>query len=123
MKLLIAGTRRQTHVSEIEKLIDDLAFFDSDAAPLSQRTLEIVSGGAFGVDKAAEQWANQRMIKTKIFLPDYEKHGAKAPLLRNIEMAKYAAAALILWDGESKGTRHMIEQMKKQGKPCLIKIT
>ena len=32
-------------------------------------------------------------------------------------MAKYADAAVIIWDGKSRGTQNMIKEMERAGKP------
>jgi hypothetical protein len=49
---------------------------------------------------------------------DWEKYGKRAGYIRNEEMAKYAkqdeiGIAICVWDGESKGTKHMIDLAKK----------
>jgi len=33
--------------------------------------------------------------------------------VRNTQMAKYADACVVFWDGESRGTKHMIDLAKK----------
>jgi hypothetical protein len=38
-------------------------------------------------------------------------------------MAEYADAAIILWDGESKGTLNMIKNMHKLDKPYFIRMS
>jgi hypothetical protein len=38
-------------------------------------------------------------------------------------MAEYADAAIIIWDGQSKGTRNMIENMIRRKKPYHIGMT
>lgn len=40
--------------------------------------------------------------------------------IHNFEMAKYADGAVILWDGSSTGTRHMINFMEIEKKPCYV---
>ena len=35
-------------------------------------------------------------------------------------MADYADIAICFWDGESKGTAHMIKTMRIKKKPCYI---
>jgi hypothetical protein len=37
-------------------------------------------------------------------------------------MAAYTDAAIIFWDGQSRGTKNMIEQMKKTGKRHVVKL-
>lgn len=81
---------------------------------------EIVSGGAVGVDWLGEQYARTHGLPLKIFPADWETHGKKAGILRNIEMGNYADALIAVWDGKSRGTKHMIEYMKSLNKPVFI---
>jgi len=77
----------------------------------------IVSGGAKGADSLAERWASENGIMTKIFLPDWEKHGRAAGFLRNKDIVKEADVVLAFWDGQSKGTQHsfkLAQEMNKQ---------
>ena len=81
---------------------------------------EIVSGGAQGVDTAAQKAAEILGIPLKVFRPDYERYGRQAPLIRNIEILQYADEVLAFWDGESKGTAYTIRYAQKQGKPLTV---
>jgi hypothetical protein len=82
---------------------------------------EIVSGHAEGVDLLGEAWARANNLPIKIFVPDYEKYSKwRAPKKRNKEMAEYAGALVALWDGQSKGTRHMITTASRKG--LLVKV-
>lgn len=85
----------------------------------------IVHGGANGADKCASMYAKDRNIETKVFLPDWNKHGKKAGILRNIEMFEYASkfqnrGCVVFWDGTSKGTKNDIELSKKYNVPLRI---
>lgn len=81
---------------------------------------EIVSGGAAGVDMAAEQIACALSIPVKRFLPDYRRFGRSAPLKRNIEIVDYADKILAFWDGKSSGTKHCIIECINRRKPVMI---
>ncbi len=81
---------------------------------------EIVSGGAEGVDTYAEDLADILGVPVKKFLPDYEKYGKQAPLVRNLEIIKYADEVLAFWDNHSKGTQHVIVNCIKMQKPVRI---
>lgn len=72
---------------------------------------EIVTGGARGVDRHAEEWARRHGIRPKVFRPNYTLYGPKvAPLRRNGQMADYGTHLLAIWDGKSRGTHDMIRQ-------------
>ena len=90
MKIAIIGSRG-LHVTDLGN------YLPADVS-------EIVSGGAKGIDRDAETYANLYGIKTTIFLPDYEKYGRAAPLIRNKQIVDYADEVLALWDVESRGT-------------------
>ena len=81
---------------------------------------EIVSGGAKGIDTCAREYAISNGIKLTEFLPEYEKYGRSAPLKRNITIIENADLVLAFWDGESHGTKYVIENCKKQNKQVKI---
>ena len=83
---------------------------------------EIVSGGARGIDKCAEDFAHRKAIRLTVFLPDYKRFGRGAPLKRNEEIAQYSDCAIAFWDGRSKGTQYSIKLFEKLGKPVKFVI-
>lgn len=105
MRVIIAGSRDITDYKQVE------AAYLSSNIPIT----EIVSGGARGVDALGEQVAKNFGIPIKVFPADWDKHGKRAGPLRNIQMAEYADGLIAIWDGKSKGTKHMIDQANKQG--------
>jgi len=76
---------------------------------------EVVSGCARGADRLGERWAEQNGIPVKRFPADWDTHGKSAGHMRNREMGLYADALVALWDGQSPGTRGMIEFAKSRG--------
>ena len=105
MRVIIAGSRDITDYKQVE------AAYLSSNIPIT----EIVSGGARGVDALGEQVAKNFGIPIKVFPADWDKYGKRAGPLRNIQMAEYADGLIAIWDGKSKGTKHMIDQANKQG--------
>lgn len=87
---------------------------------LPANTTEIVSGGADGVDKVAEQLALSLSLPIRNFLPDYSRFGQRAPLVRNLEIIEYADEVLAFWDGNSRGTMHSIAECIHRGKPVRV---
>ena len=83
-----------------------------DEAAIMRRLPEgcslIISGGANGVDTLAETVAKQKRILFEKILPDYEKYGKSAPLLRNKEIVERADLVLAFWDFQSRGTADTI---------------
>ena len=90
---------------------------------LPKEVTEIVSGGAVGIDRSARQYAKTHGLKLTEFLPDYEQHGRKAPLLRNLDIIDYSDLVLAFWDSRSRGTAFVIKKCHEQGKPIRIFVT
>lgn len=109
MKVAIIGSR-SLRVTNLED------YLPSD-------TTEIVSGGAIGIDRCAEEYARCHGIPTKIFLPDYKQFGKAAPIKRNVEIVDYADTVIAFWDGVSRGTRFVIEESRRQNKPMRIFVS
>lgn len=112
-KVIVAGSRDgfeegQVWVALSHELVSDIP------------ELEIVSGGARGVDTFGETWAYEANVDVKKFVADWNTHGKKAGFLRNVEMSRYADKLIAFWDGESKGTGHMIKVMADLKKPVTI---
>lgn len=78
---------------------------------------EIISGTADGADEAGEVYSSIFGISLKQFPPDYKQFGTPAALfVRNTQMAKECDYGIALWDGMSRGTQHMMGEMKRFGK-------
>lgn len=115
-RVIIAGSR-----SIEDREVFARAVMDS-RLPVSNdpsETVEVVHGGCpEGVDAFAAAWADAYDWDTTVFSPwdpdsasDYtwDEHGKAAGPRRNAQMAAYADALLAIWDGESRGTKSMID--------------
>ncbi|MCI7032644.1 MAG: hypothetical protein MR897_04370 [Bacteroidales bacterium] len=80
----------------------------------------IVSGGAIGADTYAKEFAIKHNLKLIEFLPDYEKYGRKAPLVRNKLIVKECDCLIAFWDGKSRGTKFTLDYAERMGKPTKI---
>ena len=83
---------------------------------------EIVSGGAKGIDTCAREYARGHGLKLTEFLPDYSRYGRGAPLKRNLEIIAYADQVLAFWDGNSSGTKYVIDQCNKHKKKVTVHL-
>ena len=81
---------------------------------------EIISGGAVGADACAAEYAKKHGIKLTVFLPQYERYGRAAPIVRNKEIVDHADKIIAFWDGRSKGTLSVIKYAEKVEKPCEV---
>jgi ribonuclease HI len=80
----------------------------------------LMSGGAPGVDTAAEEAAEKRGLETRILRPDWENEGRAAPFMRNTEMAREGDHIVAFWDGKSKGTLDTIKKAEKFDKELTL---
>lgn len=110
MKVIVAGSRDIVDRGAVGRAILSCPF----------EITEIVSGTARGVDSIAENIAATKGYPTKLFPADWDKYGKPAGAIRNKEMADYADALIAVWDGQSRGTKNMIETMNKANKPVLL---
>lgn len=113
MKVAIVGSRTFNNKKKIENIIKEFANDYKD--------LEIVSGGAKGVDTLAEQVANEMGLKFIIFLPLFKKdksvkYHPKWFFERNKEIVNYSDIIVAIWDFHSKGTEHTIKYATKKKK-------
>lgn len=89
---------------------------------LATYEVEVVSGNADGADKLGESFAHSAKAfgtTLKVMKADWDKLGDSAGYIRNLEMALYARSSIngicvCFWDGNSDGTKHMIDIAKKE---------
>ncbi len=121
MKTIIAGSRSISDYELVKKAIEDSGF----------TIAEVVCGKARGVDALGERWAQENGVAVKPFPADWsnlshpeaviktgwggKKYDAAAGHRRNRQMAEYAEALILVWDGESKGSLNMRETAQKLG--------
>ena len=107
MKVIIAGGRFYNDYKRLKKVCDSILS--------TQTEVIIVSGKARGADKLGEKYAKEKGYHIEPFPANWDKFGNSAGYIRNAEMAKYADALIAFWDGESRGTKSMIDLAKKGG--------
>jgi hypothetical protein len=111
MRVIIAGGRNVKGLWHVTQAVAHSGF---------KNFTEIVSGGARGADQLGEVWAETQNIPIALFPANWDLYGRSAGPIRNKQMADYADALIALWDGQSRGTKNMIDQMQKQNKPVFI---
>lgn len=110
MRVIVTGSRRWHDRAKIANRLFDLA---ADTV--------IVHGGARGADQIAHQEAQKLGLFTERHLPDWERYGKRAGLIRNHQMAKLGADLCIAFlRDNSAGTRHMIAEAEKHGIPVEV---
>lgn len=107
-RIIVAGGRDFNDYSilylELNKLLE---FYCGD--------IEIVSGTAKGADRLGEVFARNEGLPVHRFPANWDLHGKSAGYKRNVLMAENAEVLLAFWDGESKGTKHMIDIATSKG--------
>ena len=111
MKVIVAGTRSFKDYPLMKSKLD---MFFSSMNPT------IVCGEARGADALGKQYATENKIPVLSYPANWTRDGKSAGFKRNEEMAKVADCLVAFWDGKSSGTKHMIETMKKLGKPVRV---
>ena len=115
LKLIVAGGRDFAYPDLLACTINEFA-----DGKYKDYAVSIVSGKARGADMLAYQFAVQNNIKVYSFPADWASYGKGAGFRRNEEMGRFADALVAFWDGQSRGTEHMIKFMKSLGKPVDI---
>lgn len=115
VRIIIAGGR---DFKDYELLKEKVDYYLSNAVQNNYKII-IVSGTAKGADKLGEKYAKERGYEIAYFPADWSL-GKRAGYLRNEQMALYAkehnmGALICFWDGQSKGSKHMIDLAKRQG--------
>lgn len=105
-KVIVAGSR---------------AFYDYPRLSMTLQTLypegmTVISGNARGADKLGEMFAKNFDLPCERYPADWDAYGRSAGFKRNEDMADIADELVAFWDGKSRGTQHMINAMRRQGK-------
>lgn len=112
MKTIIAGSRSISDYNLIKRILNTV---NKDIGITT-----VVSGTANGVDKMGERWAVENHLPVEFFPADWDKYGKSAGPKRNIQMAENSDALVCIWDGSSKGSKHMYEHMASLNKLCYL---
>lgn len=116
MKVIIAGGR-------------DIEDWDALTDAIKESGFEIthvISGGADGVDTMAVEWAKQEEIPWTVYPAKWKKYRAmgmvkRAGIDRNQQMSEVGEALIAVWDGQSTGTKDMIDRATRKGLPVYVK--
>ena len=114
IKVAVVGSRS---ILNKQFVFDTLDFYL--ARLLKENEVVIVSGGAIGIDKLSEQFAEERKLKTEIYLPDYKQHGKSATFIRNQQIIDNSDYLIAITTG-SNGTVDSIKRAEKKGIPTKI---
>ena len=105
MKIAIVGSRTFADLARVRRMVMELP-----------KGTTIITGGAKGVDQAAEKGARDAGLKCEVILPDYPRYGRVAPLHRNRLIVEAADHVVAFWDGFSGGTANALAWAAALGK-------
>lgn len=83
----------------------------------------IVSGGAGGADALGERYARERslfVMRMPVSTWLWDSRGRGAGPARNMLMAEIATHVVVFWDGQSRGSKHMIDIATELGLPLRV---
>lgn len=113
MIISITGSRTITDYKLVCQAVNESGFY----------VTKIISGGAGGIDTLAEIYAKANGIPFEEYPANWKLYGKRAGPIRNREMEKEIEAAVVIWNGASKGTKHYIDLVRASGKPLYLKQT
>lgn len=105
MRTIIAGSRDGINYDDLLSAVEQIDW----------NPTVVLSGTARGADRMGERWASENNIPVEKFPADWNRYGKSAGYRRNAEMAQNADALIALWNGKSRGTKHMIDLANKAG--------
>lgn len=112
MRVAIVGSRNYPALEHVQRFVETLP----------QETV-VISGGAAGVDQAAENAARGRGMAVEVNRPEYGKYMAKqAPLIRNTEIARQCDEMVVFWDGSSRGSLDAVRKARRAGKRVRVYV-
>jgi hypothetical protein len=112
MRTIIAGSRNLPAAFGWEQFWQ---LMEAARQVLPQPITSILSGTAAGIDQMGENWAACRSIPISRWPADWRTFGRAAGPRRNQQMAENADALIAFWDGQSPGTKNMIDHARAKG--------
>lgn len=108
MKTIIAGSRDNIYYEDLLMAMEATPWYPS----------VVVCGMCRGADLLGKRWAEENKIPVEKYPANWRPNGIfdrAAGYKRNVLMAQNAEALIALWDGQSKGTKNMIDIAKGRG--------
>lgn len=120
MKVLVCGSR---HFNDYKKLSEELdKLHTPKGTPGGHQIDEIIHGAARGADTLAGRYGAEHNIPVRTFPALWDLHGKRAGPIRNSQMLTEGKPGLVLafLAPDSRGTKNMIDQATKAGKPVQV---
>ena len=119
MRVAIVGSPSFTNAERLYPVID------SFLAEHTHSSVTFVTGNMAGVERAAIGFANQRGLDCIVIRPSKPVDGThdammKSVYQRNKQIIDNSDRVLIIWDGQSLETEHMIKYARVKEKSMMI---
>lgn len=111
LKVIVSGGRDFSDVDFVFEYLDK--FYEE-----KNGNIELILGGASGVDSFAEQWAKERGVLYDVFHANWRVYGKKAGPIRNEQMLNENPDLVIIFPG-GKGTKNMKDIATRKNVPVL----
>ena len=92
------------------------------ASPEALGTIAKLEIGPDALAKTHISQTEEVVIELTEYLPEYDRYGRAAPIIRNKRIVDCSDAVVAFWDGSSKGTLSVIKYAEKIKKPCKVII-
>jgi hypothetical protein len=115
VKVIIAGTRTVKDWRTVQVAILESDWQDEVTEVVSGASIDDVYNSRLSADVLGAIWANFNGIPFVCFPADWTQYGKAAGPIRNEQMAQYADALILVWDGKSKGSADMKRKAQQRG--------
>lgn len=113
IKVVVFGSRGFNNYSLLKTRLDYyLQNFEEE--------IVVVSGTANGADLLGERYAEEHGYQIERYPANWREYGKRAGMIRNRIMAEVSDCAIGFWDGESRGTKGMIDICKDLNIPLRV---
>ncbi len=116
-RVIVVGGRDFDDYDFMCQKLDEL-FWVSDT--FDDNEIKIISGMAEGADTLAVRYADERELTKILFPANWKTHYRMAGILRNEDMLSFATHLVAFWNGQSHGTKHIIDIAQQKGIPVWI---
>lgn len=114
-RVIVSGSRHFDDYDYVSRVLNE--FLSS----IKERFNIIILSGLFpGVDTLGVRYGEEHGYTIEKYPADPEKYGKNAGSKRNNAMTDAADALIAFWDGESLGTKHMINIAREKG--LMVKV-
>lgn len=112
-RVVVCGSRNVTSLLVRGQIYDRLKLLPRGSC--------VMHGDARGVDRMAGELADVLDFFVEAYAADWEQYGKRAGIVRNLEMlGQNPELVIAYWDGESRGTGHMIAAAREREIPVEI---